>query len=63
MQALGKVLQRSPFYVMISSQKPKVWWGTGLSKIQPVAKLRFKTTGREGMTAFVYINSHFIPGI
>ena len=45
--ALGKVLQRSPFYVMISSRKPTVWWGTGLTKIQPVAKMRFVTTGRE----------------
>lgn len=61
--AISKVLQRSSFYVMISSRKPQVWWGVGLSKIQPVAKIRFKTTGREGMTAFVYINTHYIPGI
>jgi len=61
--ALGKVLQRSPFHIMISARPPRVWWGVGLSKIQPVAKMRFKTTGKEGMTAFVYINSHFIPGV
>ena len=61
--ALSKVLQRSPFYVMISSRKPTVWWGHGLAKIQPVGKIRFVTTGRERMTLFVYINSHFIPGI
>ena len=61
--ALAKVLQRSSFYIMISTRKPHVWWGVGLSKIQPVAKTRLKTTGREGMTAFIYINSHFIPGI
>ena len=61
--AIAKVLQRSSFHVMISSRKPQVWWGCGLSKIQPVAKMRFKTTGREGCTAFIYINSHFIPGI
>ena len=58
-----QVLQRSDFYVLISSRKPQVWWRVGLNKIQPVAKLRFKTTGREGCTAFVYINSHYIPGL
>ena len=40
LRALAKVLQRSPFYIMLSSRKPQVWWGVGLSKIQPVAKLR-----------------------
>ena len=61
--ALAKVLQRSHFYVMTSTRKPAVWWATGLIKIQPVGKIRFVTTGRERMTLFVYINSHFIPGI
>lgn len=61
--ALAKVLQRSSFYVMVSSRKPRVWWDAGLSKVQPVAKMRFVTTGRERCTAFIYINSHFIPGI
>jgi len=59
--ALAKVLQRSSFYVMISSHKPRVWWECGLTKIQPVAKTRCVTTGRERMTFFIYINSHFIP--
>ena len=62
-QELAKVLQRSPFYVMLSTQKPQVWWGCGLSKVQPVGKMRFKTTGKEGMTMFIYINSHFIPDL
>ena len=61
--ALAKVLQRSSFYVMISTRKPHVWWGVGLSKIQPVAKTRLKTTGKEGMTAFIYINKDYIPGV
>jgi hypothetical protein len=56
-----QVLQRSSFYVMISSHKPRVWWECGLTKIQPVAKTRCVTTGRERMTFFIYINSHFIP--
>ena len=30
--------------------------------MQPVAKMRFVTTGRERMTCFVYVNAHFIPG-
>ena len=63
LNAIAKVLQRSPFYVMISSRKPQVWWECGLSKAQPIAKMRFKTTGREGCTAFIYVNSHFIPGL
>ena len=58
-----QVLQRSPFYVMISSKAPPVWWGVGLSKVQPVAKVRFVTTGRERCTAYIYINAHFIPGL
>jgi len=61
--ALGKVLQRSPFHVMVSARSPKTWWGVGLSKVQPVAKMRFKTTGRESMTGFIYVNAHYIPGI
>lgn len=63
MAALAKVLQRSPFYVMISSRKPQIWWDHGLHKIQPVGKMRFVTTGRERCTVFIYINSQFIPGI
>lgn len=61
--ALGKVLQRSPFHVMISSRAPRVWWGCGLTKVQPVAKMRFVTTGRERCTAYIYINAHLIPGV
>jgi len=48
---------------MISSKAPRVWWGYGLTKIQPVAKMRFKTTGREGCTVFIYVNTQFIPGM
>ena len=63
--ALAKVLQRSAFYVMISSRAPKVWWGCGLAKVQPVAKMRFVTTGRERCTVYIYINaqvSTLFPG-
>ena len=28
--------------------------------MQPVAKLRFVTTGRERMTCFVYVNTDFV---
>uniref|UniRef100_A0A7S3BPB9 DOT1 domain-containing protein n=1 Tax=Haptolina ericina TaxID=156174 RepID=A0A7S3BPB9_9EUKA len=62
LEAIAKVLQRSPFYVMVSSKGPSVWWGVGLSKVQPVAKMRFVTTGRERCTVYIYINAHFIPG-
>lgn len=61
--ALAKVLSRSPFYVMVSSKKPQVWWDCGLSKIQPVGKMRFVTTGRERCTVFIYVNSQFIAGL
>ena len=127
------MLQRSPFWVMISSKAPRLWWACGLSKgpsgksrpapeespgpphthrtaatrhqrgmaaptgpqqspqgrrrasratapvthnrrvwrrmlsrpgkVQPVATLRFKTTGREGMTCYVYVNTDFVPGL
>jgi hypothetical protein len=61
--ALAPVLQRSSFYIFLSTRKPHVWWGHGFTKIQPIAKIRFKTTGKEGMTAFVYVNSEMIPGL
>ena len=63
LEALAKVLMRSPFYIFISSKAPRVWWRHGLTKVQPVAKVRFTTTGRERMTLFVFVNSHFIPGL
>ena len=53
---MAKVLQRSPFYILISFRKPREWWSYGLAKIQPVAKLAgFRTSGGEGMTAYVYM--------
>jgi len=63
LEGIAKVLQRSPFYVMISSKAPSVWWGVGLSKVQPVAKMRFATTGKERCTVYIYINAQFIPGM
>ena len=62
LEALATVLERSNFYVMVSSKTPRTWWECGLTKVQPVAKMRFVTTGRERMTCFVYVNAHFIPG-
>ena len=59
---LAKVLQRSPFYVMLSFRKPTEWWSYGLVKIQPVAKLPgFRTTGGEGMTCYFYVNMEKLP--
>ena len=53
---MAKVLQRSPFYILISFRKPQEWWSYGLAKIQPVCKLAgFRTSGNESMTAFVYM--------
>jgi hypothetical protein len=57
------LLQASPFYVLVSFRKPSEWWGYGLVKAQPVAKLQgFRTTGHESMTAWVYINLDKVPG-
>jgi len=60
---VAKVLQASPFYVLVSFRKPAEWWSYGLVKVQPVAKLSgFRTTGGEGMTAWIYINLEKVPG-
>lgn len=57
LKKVADVLQRSPFYVMLSFRSCKEWWSHGLVKIQPVAKLQgFRTSGNESMTCFVYIN-------
>ena len=62
LHAVAEVLQRSPFYVMMSTHKPAEWWSYGLVKAQPVAKLSgFRTTGGEGMTLYVYINLEKVP--
>ena len=62
-EGIAPVLQRSPFWVMISSKPPRLWWACGLSKVQPVAKMRFVTTGRERMTCYVFVNVDYVPGI
>ena len=41
LEALATVLERSNFYVMVSSKTPRTWWECGLTKVQPVAKMRF----------------------
>ena len=57
-----QVLQRSDFFVMVSFRKAAEWWSYGLVKIQPVASIQgFHTTGKEGMTGYVYINVEKIP--
>lgn len=62
LESLAKVLQRSPFYVLLSFRKVTEWWSYGLVKIQPVAKVPgFKTTGGEGMTCYCYVNVEKLP--
>ena len=59
---MAKVLQESPFYVLLSFRPVSEWWGHGLVKIQPVAKLPgWRTTGKESMTCFVYVNLEKVP--
>jgi hypothetical protein len=62
LRGMAKVLQNSDFYLLLSFRKPQEWWGHGLVKIQPVAKLAgFRTTGGEGMTCFIYANLEKVP--
>ena len=48
-------------YVFISFRQPAEWWGYGLHVAQPVAKLRVQTTGKEGLTCWIYINTRKLP--
>ena len=62
LQDFAKVLQTAPFYILISFRSCTEWWSYGLTKIQPVAKLPgFRTSGKESMTGFVYINMEKVP--
>ncbi len=63
MKSLAEVLQRSPFRVLVSTRSPRIWWRYGLTKVQPVAKLRLKSTGREAFTGFIYVNTHQMPAV
>ena len=59
---MAGVLMRSPFYVLVSFRKPAEWWGHGLVKIQPVAKLPgFRTSGNESMSGYIYANLEKVP--
>ncbi|KAG8469947.1 hypothetical protein KFE25_006402 [Diacronema lutheri] len=60
--ALAQVLTRSPFFVFVSFRPCNEWWRYGLVKVQPVAKLNCRTTGKEGCNAYVYINLERAPG-
>ncbi len=59
--AMARVLSRSDFHVMVSSRQPREWWAHGLTTVQPVAKMRFRTTGKEGCTCYIYVNAQRIP--
>lgn len=63
LRSMAKVLNASPFRVMVSSKHWRVWWGYGLLKIQPIGKMRVYTTGKECITIFIYINTDLFPGI
>ena len=62
LRALAKVLQRSPFYVLVSSRKPTEWWEFGLIKIQAVGKMNgIQATAGEGSTCYIYMNMEMVP--
>ena len=39
-----------------------MWWAHGLRCVQPVAKMNMKTTGKETMNVYVYVNMRRLPG-
>ena len=59
--ALAAILTASPFYVLVSYRPPAEWWQHGLTTVQPVAKMRLQTTGKETMNCYVYINTARLP--
>jgi hypothetical protein len=60
-RGIALVLQRSPFYVLVSHVKADDWWDAGLFKVQPVARISgLLTTGGEGLTCFIYINMEHV---
>tara|TARA_B110001452_G_C15236125_1_gene427962 strand:- start:430 stop:942 length:513 start_codon:yes stop_codon:yes gene_type:complete len=56
LRALARILMASPFYVLISYRASQEWWQHGLTIVQPVAKMRLQTTGKETMNVYIYIN-------
>ena len=38
-----------------------VWWAHGLRCVQPVAKMRVQTTGKETMNLYIYVNMKRVP--
>jgi hypothetical protein len=52
---------RSPFYVFASYRSVSEWHAHGLTVLQPVAKLRVNTTGKETMSLYFYANLRFAP--
>jgi hypothetical protein len=62
MRAVAAILMRSPFYVFVSYRPCAEWWAHGLRCVQPVAKMNMKTTGKETMNVYVYVNMRRLPG-
>ena len=60
-RALAAILMESPFYVLVSYRNCVEWWNAGLTIVQPVGKMTLKTTGKETMNVYVYINMRRIP--
>mmetsp|Transcript_28686 Transcript_28686/g.67254 ORF Transcript_28686/g.67254 Transcript_28686/m.67254 type:complete len:92 (-) Transcript_28686:148-423(-) len=59
--ALASSLSHCAFFVLVSFRTQKEWWSAGLCLVQPVAKLKMRTTGKENVTAYVYINMQHAP--
>ena len=61
MQALARLLTRSPFRIFASFRTKAEWWHAGLTCLHPVARLRVSTTGSQSMSVHIYANLRFAP--
>ena len=60
MLALALQLQAAPFFVLASYRPPTEWSKFGLTKAAAVARIPMRTSGKETVTCWVYVNTHFL---
>ena len=60
MLALALQLQAAPFFVLASYRPPTEWSQYGLTKAAAVARIPMRTSGKETVTCWVYVNTHFL---
>lgn len=55
-ELLAGQLNRSPYRILVSYQRPEVWRRLGLKHFAEAAALTMRTTGGQNFKAYVYIN-------